>query len=114
MSDPKAVLETTDDFSGVRNDSGLPPEVALARLRRTGVTLHYGDLAVIVEQHAIDEAEKAIAGASPEDRRIGMWKISKALNRAAPKIAKGKFSREVANKFYSDLCLWHILRRTAN
>jgi hypothetical protein len=70
---PKDILGTAD-LSGVRNDSSYSPDVVRAHLNAHGVTLDYGKLSVIVEQAAVDDAERAVAAATPEDRRIGMWK----------------------------------------
>ena len=69
---------------------------------------------VIVEQAAVDDAERAVSAATPEDRRIGMWKAQKDLDHIGPKILKGKFTREAANRFYGALCLWHALKKLAN
>jgi len=106
----KALLDM--DPKAVRNDIGGRMQHVVGKLLIGGAELTYGDMKVIVEQRALDEARDLIAVGSVQRRRQLQASVDAALRKAYPKIQRGRFSKKVADRFYADLVLWTALKET--
>jgi len=97
------------DLQHVRNDSALPIETAIDRLK-AGVEIQYGDVVVLVETRALEQARKDVASLPAEERPQVMQSVDRALRKALPKVSKNVASKKRMDAFYHDILLWTVLK----
>jgi hypothetical protein len=103
-----------DDLpSDVRNDSGLPVNEVMAALKADGVEITYGDMTMLVERVALEQARKWVATLSLDERPGVMRSVDRALRGAIRKVSKGTASKKRMDNFHDDLLLWTALREVS-
>ena len=105
----KALLEMK---GSVRNDTPDPVERTVGKLLLDGVELTYGEMKVFAQGHAVQQARDMLAQETPERRRQIAQRVAAALAKSYPKVLRNNFTKKVADNFYENLLLWHVLKET--
>lgn len=95
----------------IRNDSGLTTEDALALLA-DATEIKYGNITMRIETHLVDAARAYVANLKVDDRTATMESVDCSLRRDSKRIASGRFTKIIADRFSADLCLWYALKET--
>lgn len=98
----------------IRNDSPYSFEQAEEILRDDGVKLIYRDFVVTAHRDAIREVRGSMADEPLVLRRDIALSVAAALKRNYKKLLRGNFPKKIADDFYADLILQHVLKEMLN
>jgi hypothetical protein len=101
----KALLRNA---GAVRSDAHNTPR-AIGKLVLDGVELKYGEMVLVVERQAIDEAREIVFKCNRREKHRLQQSVDKTLRQAYPTIVAGRYDKQTADAFYADVVLWTAL-----
>lgn len=111
MSDPKPPIKIDESsLEQAPNDTGLPAKVVLDKLTADGVTLHYGDIALLVQRSDYEIIKKQVAEKNRDQRQDIMASVESALTAALPMVRDGTANKSIFDAFYADLMIWNAIK----